>query len=120
MSTKILIKPIKTEEDYESTLKRIEEIFDSEPNTPEFDELDILTTLVEKYEEKHYPILPPSPVEAIKFKMEEMGVTQVELAKIIGANRVSEILNNKRKLSINIIKKLHEKLRIPLDILLQW
>ncbi|MFN8672912.1 MAG: helix-turn-helix domain-containing protein [Candidatus Sericytochromatia bacterium] len=119
MSTKILISPIKTEEDYENALIRIEEIFDSEINTPEFDELDILTTLVQKYEEKHYPILPPSPVDAIKFKMEEMGITQTELAKIIGANRISEILNNKRKLSLNIIKKLHDKLKIPLEILLE-
>ena len=118
MSTKILISPIKTESDYEEALERVDKIFDAEPNTPDFDELDILVTLIEKYEEEHYPISPPDPIEAIKFRMEQMNITQADLGKIIGYNRISEILNKKRKISLNIIKKLHEKLKIPLEVFL--
>jgi HTH-type transcriptional regulator/antitoxin HigA len=117
-SNLIKIRPIKSEEDYQAALKRIDEIFDAGEDTPEFDELDILATLVEKYEDKNFPILPPEPVEAIKFRMEQMGITQTELAKIIGANRASEILNKKRSLSLEIIKKLHHELKIPVELLL--
>src|SRR6185295_2856642 len=95
----IKIRPIKTEKDYEQALKRIDEIFDSEEGTLEFDELDILATIVEKYEDEHSPILPPDPIEAIKFCMEQMGISKNDLARIIGANRASEILNKKRGLS---------------------
>jgi HTH-type transcriptional regulator/antitoxin HigA len=118
MSNKILISPIKNELDYENTLNRIDEIFDAELNTIEADELDILVTLVEKYEEEKYPILPPDPIEAIKFRMEQMNMTKSDLSKIIGSNRVSEILSRKRKMSMSIVKKIHESLKIPLEVLL--
>jgi HTH-type transcriptional regulator/antitoxin HigA len=114
----IKVKPIKNEEDYENTLARIDEIFDAKEGTTEADELDILVTLVERYEGVHYPMLPPEPIEAIKFRMEQLGMTQADLAKIIGANRASEILHRKRKLSIEMIKKLHKELKISVEILL--
>lgn len=89
------IKPIKTKKNYQETLKRIERIWDALPGTPESDELDILATLVEKYEEANYAIAAPNPVEAIKFRMEQMGMDKKDLAKIIGANRVSELFSKK-------------------------
>ena len=112
------IKPIKNNNDYNETLKRIGEIWDAKINTKNGDELDILSTLIEKYEEKKYNILPPDPVEAIKFRMEQMNLKQKDLAKMIGKNRISEILNRKRGLSINMIKILHTNLNIPTDSLL--
>ena len=91
------IKPIKNLKDYKMTLKRIEILFDSKPNTPRGDELDILTTLVEVYEQKNFNIFPPEPIEAIKFKMDQLGLKQSDIADSVGGkNRVSEILNGKR------------------------
>ncbi len=114
------IKPIRTEKDYEKALKRLEVIFDARPKTKEGDEAEILSILIEKYEDVHYPIEAPDPIEAIKFRMEQMGYKQKDLAKIIGyKGRVSEILNRKRKLSLEMIRKLHEKMNIPLESLVQ-
>lgn len=114
------ITPIKTEKDYNKALSRIEKIFDAVPGTKQGDELDILATLVEKYEKEHYPITPPDPIEAIKFRMEQMGYTQNDLAKVLGLkSRASEILNKKRKLTLEMIRNLNEKMRIPADVLVQ-
>ncbi len=114
------IKPIKTEKDYNKALKRLEVIFDARPGTKDGDELDVLALLIEKHEEKHYPIESPDPIEAIKFRMEQMGYKQKDLAKIIGyKGRVSEILNRKRKLTLEMIRSLHDKLNIPLESLVQ-
>jgi len=90
------IQPIKTEDDYLSTMRRIEEIFDAEPNTPEGDELDVLTTLVEAYETRKFVIETPDPVEAIKFRMEQLGLADADLVPFLGQrSRVSEVLNKK-------------------------
>jgi len=114
------LKLIKTKKDYQEALKRLEIIFDANPNTKEGDELDILALLIEKYEEEHFPIEAPDPIEAIKFRMEQMGYKQKDLENIIGyKGRVSEILNRKRKLTLEMIRKLHETLQIPTDVLLQ-
>jgi HTH-type transcriptional regulator/antitoxin HigA len=114
------IKPIKTEQDYHEALERLELIFDSEIGTPEGDELEILGILIDKYEEINYPIDLPDPIEAIKFRMEQLGYKQSDLAKIIGLkSRASEILNRKRKLTLEMIRALHESLNIPTDVLIQ-
>jgi HTH-type transcriptional regulator/antitoxin HigA len=114
------IKLIKTEEDYENALARLEEIFDSPLGSEEGDELEILGMLIEKYEDEHYPIGPADPIEAIKFRMEQMGMKQKDLAEIIGyKSRVSEILNRKRKLTLEMIRKLHTSLKIPTEILIR-
>ena len=114
------IKPIKTEQDYEQTLERLEEIFDSKAGTKEGDELEILGMLIESYENEHFPIDLPDPVEAIKFRMEQLDYSQSDLARIIGQKgRASEILNRKRKLSLEMIRKLHASLKIPTDVLIQ-
>ena len=114
------IKPIKTEQDYQDALKRLEIIFDAAPNTKEGDELEILGVLIDSYEKVYFPIDMPDPIEAIKFRMEQLNYSNHDLAQIIGLkSRVSEILNKKRKLSINMIRKLHDALRIPTDVLVQ-
>lgn len=113
------IKPIKTKKDYKATLKRVEELWGAKENTLEGDEFEILFTLVEAYEEKHYPIPPPHPLESIKFRMEQGQVDDKELTKILGGrSRKSEILSGRRKLSLNMIRELHEKLKIPAEILI--
>ncbi len=113
------IKPIKTEADYNNSLKRIEDLWGSEKDTIQGDELDLLVTLVESYEMKHYPIAPPDPIEAIKFRMEQMGMTKTDLAKYLGSqSRVSEVLSRKRKLTLKMIKSLYKGLKIPAEILL--
>ena len=114
------IKPIKTERDYELALKRLDKIFDAEPGTKDGDELEILALLIEDYENKNYPIDPPDPIEAIKFRMEQMGMSQADLAKIIGhKSRASEILNKKRKLTLSMIRKLNKKLNISTEVLVK-
>ena len=114
------IKAVKTEKDYKNALKRIEELFDSKFNTPEGDELDILVTLVSRYEETHYPIPEPDPIEAIRFMMEQMGIDDNGLGEILKSrSRASEILNRKRKLSIEHIRRIKKYLKIPADILIQ-
>lgn len=113
------IKPIKTEQDYNSAISRIEELWGARKDTPEGDELDLLVTLVESYEMKHYPIPPPDPIEAIKFRMEQMGMTKADMVKYLGSqSRVSEILNRKRKLTLRMVKSLYKGLKIPAEILL--
>jgi len=112
------IRPIKNEEDYTQTLGYIENLMNAKPNTPQMDELEVLTTLVEAYEEQHYKIEAPDPIEAIKFRMEQEGLKQKDLVTIVGSkSRVSEILNRKRKLTIEMIRNLHMQLHIPIESL---
>ncbi|MGQ1890923.1 helix-turn-helix domain-containing protein [Thermophagus sp. OGC60D27] len=116
----MLLKPIKTESDYIAALKRLEDLFDAKPGTPESDELEILGLLVDEYEKKHYPIEAPDPVEAIKIRMEEMHLRQVDLVPEIGGkSRVSEILNRKRRLTVEMIRKLSTRLNLPADLLVR-
>lgn len=116
---KIKIKPIKTKKDYNAALKLIEELFDAEPNTPKGELLEVLSILVDKYEEEHFPIETPNPVDAIRFRMEQRGLSNVDLAPLIGGkNRVSEIFNGKRNLTTKMIKSLHLNLQIPPESLL--
>jgi len=113
------IKPIKTEKDYNMSIKRIEDLWGAKRDTPEGDELDLLCTLVESYEMKHYPIAPPDPIDAIKFRMEQMGMTKADMVKYLGSqSRVSEILNGKRRLTLKMVKSLYKGLKIPAEILL--
>lgn len=113
------IRAIKTEADYNQALKRLETIFHAPADSEEGDEAEILSILIEKYEDEHYPIEAPDPIEAIKFRMEQMGMNNNDLAEIIGyKSRVSEIFSRKRKLSLKMIKNLHEKLKIPYESLI--
>lgn len=113
------IKPIRTEVDYQRALERLEVIFDAKIGTPESDEADILGVLVDEYEKKHYPIETPDPIEAIKIRMEEMHLKQVDLINEIGGkSRVSEILNKKRKLTLNMIRNLALKLNLSVGLLI--
>jgi len=114
------IQPIHSEQEYQKALTRIEEIFDAKPGTGEGDELEVLGILVEDYEKRYFPIESPKPVEAIKFRMDQLGWSQKDLAKILGSrSRASEILSGKRLLSLNQIKTLSQKLDIPADLLLE-
>ena len=113
------IRPIKTERDYRRALKEIEVLWDARPNTPKGDRLDVLATLVEAYEQKHYKIEAPDPIEAIKFRMEQLGLKPADLAKILGGrSRVSEVLNKKRKLTVGMMRSLRKHLAIPAESLL--
>mgnify|MGYP002867529886 CR=1 FL=1 len=113
------IRAIKTEEDYNEALQRLEEIFHAPPDSTEGDEAEVLSILIEKYEEENYPIEAPDPIEAILFRMEQMNMTKKDLADVLGyKSRVSEIFNKKRKLNINMIRKLHDKLNIPYESLI--
>lgn len=113
------IEPIRTEKDLKKALLRIDKIIDSKPGGKEYDELEILSTLVEAYEGKHHPIDPPDPIQAILFRMEQQELKQADLAPLMGgANRVSEVLSKKRKLSLKMIRNLHSKLRIPFESLM--
>ena len=113
------ITPIKTEDDYNAALKRMELLFDAPINTPESDEADILGLLIDEYEKKHYFIEAPNPIEAIKIRMEEMQLKQKDLVSIIGSSsRVSDILNRKRKLTVRMIRKLNNRLNISPEILI--
>jgi HTH-type transcriptional regulator/antitoxin HigA len=113
------IKPIKTRKDYQEALKNIEKIFDAKPNTLKGDKLEVLVTLVEAYEKKHFNIYPPDPIEAIKFRMEQLGLKQSDIAEVIGGkNRTSEILNRKRELTAKMMRDLHNKFNIPAESLL--
>lgn len=114
------INPIHSRKDYQSAMKRIDEIFDSKKGSPTGNELEILSILVDHYERENFPIESPEPIEAIKFRMEQMGMNQNELAKIIGQkSRASEILNKKRKLSLEMIRKLTKTLNIPSEVLIK-
>jgi len=113
------IRPIKNEQDYTRTLDRIETLMSAKPNTSQMDELEVLTTLVEAYEDQFHKIDAPDPIEAIKFRMEQEGLKQKDLVAIVGSkSRVSEILNRKRKLTIEMIRNLHQQLHIPVESLL--
>ena len=113
------IRPIKTEADYQKALKKLKEIFDAKIGTPESDEADILGLMVDEYEKKHYHIDAPDPIEAIKIRMEEMQLKQVDLADAIGGkNRVSEILNRKRKLTVEMIRNLTKRLNLSAGLLI--
>jgi HTH-type transcriptional regulator/antitoxin HigA len=113
------IRPIKTEQDYQMAMARIDVLWGSGKDTPPGDELDLLVTLVESYEIRHYPIAPPDPVDAIKFRMEQMGLTNADMIRYLGSqSRVSEILNRKRKLTLKMVKKLYTELKIPAEVLL--
>ena len=114
------IRPIKTEDDYQATLAEVERLFDAAPDTPEGDQLEVLTTLLEAYEKNHYVIPSPDPVEAIKYWMESRGITRQELEPLMGSRaRVSEIFNHKRGLTLTMIRNLHNKLGIPAEALIQ-
>lgn len=114
------IKPIRTIEDHKLALARIEQLWDAEINSPESDELEILATLVEAFEEVNYPIETPDPIDAIRFRMEQQGLDDKDLVKFLGTrSRVTEVLKRQRRLTINMIRKLHDGLKIPLDCLVQ-
>ena len=114
------IKPIKNKKDYQAAITRLESIFDAKPGTPEGDELEVLGILIDAYEQEQYPIDYPDPIEAIKFRMEQLGYTQSDLAKVVGLkSRASEILNKKRKLTLEMIRHLHQVMGIPTDVLVQ-
>jgi len=114
------IAPIRNNKDYQNALKRLEEIFDAKKGSEEGDELEILSILIDKYENERFPIGLPGPIEAIKFRMEQMGMKPKDLAEVVGyKSRVSEILNKKRKLSLSMIRKINETLLIPTEVLVQ-
>ena len=114
------IAPIRNEKDYQSALKRLELIFDAKKGSQKGDELEILSILIDKYENEKFPIGMPDPIEAIKFRMEQMGMKQKDLAEIVGfKSRVSEILSKKRKLTLDMIRKLNTTLHIPTEVLVQ-
>lgn len=114
------IKPIRTEQDYQTTLREVESLMSAEFGTPEGDRLDLLATLVESYEARHFPMELPSPVDAIKFSMEQKGLTPKDLVPMIGRlNRVYEILNGTRQLTLPMIWRLHGELGIPAEVLIQ-
>lgn len=113
------IKLIKTESDYRKALKRLDEIFETTVGSPESDEADILGMLVDEYEKKHYPIEAPDPIEAIKIRMQDMHLKQVDLVNEIGGkSRVSEVLNRKRKLTVEMIRNLTNRLNLSADLLI--
>ena len=114
------LKPIRTKADYEASLVEIEHLWGARRGTRRGDRLDILATLIDAYESEHYPMDPPDPIEAIKFRMEQQGLSRKDLAEILGSRtRVAEVLNRRRGLSINMIRRLHEKLGISVDVLIR-
>lgn len=114
------VKPIKTRKDYQQALLRLEQIFDAKRGSAEGDELELLGILIDTYEKNQYPIELPDPIEAIKFRMEQLGYNQSDLAAVVGLkSRASEILNKKRKLTLEMIRNLHETMNIPTDVLIQ-
>ena len=114
------LKPIRTKGDYDASLAEIERLWGARSGTPEGDRLDILATLVDAYENEHFPMDPPDPIAAIKFRMEQKGLNRKDLAEILGSRtRVAEVLNRRRGLSINMIRRLHEKLGISVEVLIR-
>lgn len=114
------IKPIRTESDYQMALTRLEYLFDAPVGTPESDEADILGLMIDDYEKQHYPIEAPDPIEAIKIRMEEMQLKQVDLISILGGkNRVSEILNRRRRLTLGMIRQLADYLNLSATVLIK-
>jgi HTH-type transcriptional regulator/antitoxin HigA len=114
------IKPIKTKKDYQAALKEIDHLFEAVPSTPEGDRLEVLTTLVEAYEEKHQKIPIPDPIDTICYYMESRGLTRRDMERLIGSRaRVSEVLNRRRALTMEMIRRLHKELGIPAEVLIQ-
>lgn len=114
------IRPIRTQTDYEEALREIEQLFNAPQNTSEYDRLDILSTLVEAYEKKHFPVELPDPIEAIHYYMDTRGWSRRDLESCLGSRaRVSEVLSRKRSLSLEMIRKLNQELGIPAEILIQ-
>lgn len=114
------LKPIRTEADYDAALAEVERLWGTKNGTPEGDRLDVLATLIEVYEEKHHPMDPPDPIEAIRFRMEQQGLTRRDLEPMIGPrNRVADVLNRKRGLSIDMIRQLHDHLGISAEVLIR-
>lgn len=114
------LKPIRTKKDYEAALVEVERLWGAKSGTPRGDRLDILATLIEAYETKHYPMDPPDPIQAILFRMEQQGLSRKDLEPMIGArNRVAEVLNRKRGLSIEMIRQLHKRLGISAEVLIR-
>jgi HTH-type transcriptional regulator / antitoxin HigA len=114
------LKPIRTEADHEAALAEVERLWGAKSGTPDGDRLDILATLIDAYEAEHDPMDPPDPIEAIKFRMEQQGLTRKDLEPIIGTRtRVAEVLNRKRGLSIDMIRRLHDRLGISADVLIR-
>jgi len=113
------VHPVRTEADYDAALEEVEELWGSKVGTSEADRLDVLLVLIDDYESKHHAIGPPDPVEAIKFRMEQMNLTRKDLEPLIGPRgRVAEVLNRRRPLSLAMIRSLHHKLHIPLESLI--
>jgi len=114
------LKPIRTKADYNKALAEVERLWGAKSSTPNGDRLDVLATLIDVYETQHYPMDPPDPIEAIKFRMEQQGLSRKDLEPIIGTRtRIADILNRKRSLSINMIRRLHEYLGISADVLIR-
>ena len=114
------VQPIRNKKDHQAALNRLEIIFDAKPGTQQGDELEVLGILIDQYEQKQYPIAFPDPIEAIKFRMEQLGYSQSDLADVVGLkSRASEILNKKRKLTLDMIRNLHDRLNIPTNVLIQ-
>ena len=114
------VKVIKTEAEYDAAMQRLELIFNAKYNTPKGDELELLSLVIYNYEKEHFPIDLPHPIEAIKYRMEQLGYKPKDLAEIIGLkSRVSEILNKKRKLTLTMVRKVHQALNIPTDLLVK-
>jgi len=114
------VKPIRTKKDYEAALRELETLWGSKSGTLEGDRLDVIATLIDAYEAAHYPMDPPDPIEAIKFRMEQQGLTRKDLEPLIGTRtRVAEVLNRKRSLSIGMIRRLHNALGISADVLIR-
>src|SRR6202043_1995599 len=113
------LKPIRTKADYKNALAEVERLWGSKSGTPKGDRLDVLATLIDAYETEHYPMEPPDPVEAIKFRMEQQGLSRKDLEPFIGTRtRVAEVLNRKRSLSISMIRRLNERLGISAEVLI--
>jgi len=114
------VKPIRTKRDYETALKEVERLWGAKSGMRDGDRLDVLATLIDAYETEHYPMDPPDPVEAIKFRMEQQGLTRKDLEEIIGTRtRIAEVLNRKRGLSVGMIRRLHERLGISAEVLIR-
>jgi len=114
------IRPIKNEADYEAALEEIDRLMDADPDTPQGDRLDVLTTLVEAWEEKHHPIEDPDPIDAILHRMDALGLTREDLEPMIGSRaRVSEVPLRRRPLTISMIRKLNKEMRIPAEVLIR-
>ena len=114
------VKPIRTKRDHEAALKEVERLWGAKSGTRDGDRLDVLATLIDAYEAEHYPMDPPDPIEAIKFRMDQQGLTRRDLEEIIGTRtRIAEVLNGKRGLSVGMIRRLHERLGISAEILIR-